>query len=111
MMQIAWQPWKPNITCNRLDHRREKLIDEYPSGSSLMAGSSGWVVDPDILGSSPLGEFPWITWYMILAGGIVYPFKKLFKQKKKKLIDEQYLIKGKNCLQNNDILLCHCWMH
>ena len=31
----------------------------------------------------------------ILAGGIVYPFKKLFKKKKKKLIDEQYLIKGK----------------
>ena len=29
----------------------------------------------------------------ILAGGIVYPFKKLFKKKKK--IDEQYLIKGK----------------
>ena len=49
-----------------------------------MVGSSGWVVDPDILGSSPLGEFPWITWYTILAGGIVYPFKKLFKQKKKK---------------------------
>ena len=94
-MQVAWQPWKRNITCKRLDHRRVKLIDEYPSGCSLMVGSLGWVVDPDILGSSPLGELPWITWYTILAGGIMYPFKKLFQKKKKKLIDEQYLIKGK----------------
>ena len=84
MMQVAWQPWKPNITCKRLDHRRVKLIDEYSSGCSLMVGSLGWVVDPDILGSSPLGELPWITWYTILAGGIMYPFKKLFQKKKKK---------------------------
>uniref|UniRef100_A0A7N2L3Z3 Thioredoxin reductase n=1 Tax=Quercus lobata TaxID=97700 RepID=A0A7N2L3Z3_QUELO len=38
---VAWQPWKPNITCKRLDHRRVKLIDEYPSGCSIMVGSSG----------------------------------------------------------------------
>ena len=27
MMQVAWQPWKQNITCKRLDHRRGKVID------------------------------------------------------------------------------------
>ena len=83
MMQVAWQPWKPNITCKILDHRRVKLIDEYPSGCSLMVGSSGWVVDPDILGSSPLGEFPWITWYRFWQVGLCILLKNCSKKKKK----------------------------
>ena len=80
MMQVAWRLWKPNITCKRLDLKRLKLIDEYLLGYSLMVGGLIWVVDPDILGSSPLGEFPWITWYTILASGVMYRFNKLFKK-------------------------------
>ena len=80
MMQVAWRLWKPNITCKTLDLRRVKLIDEYLLGYSLVVGGLVWVVDPNTLGSSPLGEFPWITWYTILAGGVVYRFKKLFKK-------------------------------
>ena len=26
-MQVAWQPWKQNITCKRLNHGRVKVID------------------------------------------------------------------------------------
>ena len=84
MIQVAWQPWKLNITCKRLDHRRVKLIGKYPSRCSLVVGGSGWVVDPSILGSSPLGEFPWITWYTILVGRAMYPLKNCYKKKKKK---------------------------
>ena len=80
IMQVAWQPWKRNITCKRLDHRRVTLFDKYPSRCSLVVAGLGWVVDPGILGSSPLGEFLWITLYTILAGGVVYRFKKLFRK-------------------------------
>ena len=37
MRQVAWQPWRQNITCKRLDRRRVKVIGYQGCASNLKA--------------------------------------------------------------------------